>query len=134
MSSDSESTRYTLYKEGTTRLVRWLVRTVSSCSIAFVNAPTKDTHSTADLTRYARAILAAIPPADIPSSILELVNDVIVGRSVCADWYSSRAARSSTDQSELRAGNRSHRHFIQVLQEVRDTLREARLRRSRDGP
>ena len=51
------------------------------------------------------------------------MKDVIAGRQVCAEWYSGQNLQLS---SSLGIQDESHRHFIDVLREVRDILEEAR--------
>ncbi|KAK5127815.1 hypothetical protein LTR85_004931 [Meristemomyces frigidus] len=122
MLSASIAGRYALYKEGTSRILRWLSRTANL-------APTADvtTHGLIDL---ATAIATAQPPSDIPAAMLELIADVINGRRVCADWYTAQPSATTLAPDS----NKSHRHFISVLQDLYDVLKAARKAQKSEAP
>lgn len=70
----------------------------------------------------------------IPRSILLVAQEVISGRQSCAEWYASFArvdgqqrfgTEAGSEETRLDASNRSHQHFISVLQEVAALLRSA---------
>lgn len=126
MASPHIAGRYVLYKEGTARVVRWLTTNASSCSIACANATCQAVISTRDLLRFARAIANAQSPVDIPTAILELLADVITGRQICANWYAGQVPGVSTEDATIDSSNKSHTHFVGVLQDIYDMLKSAR--------
>lgn len=69
--------RYLLYKEGADRIVRWLMRNGKRSSRGRVKTP--------ELTYLAASVANSATPVEIPASILDLLLDVISGRSICAD-------------------------------------------------
>jgi len=135
--------RYRLYKEGTAKLGRWLAKTASRCGdVATILGPVpkrKSTPSTnesdrrpsnetsvsvsaRDMVELAGAITPAGPGVTIPASILEVVVDVNAGCQACAKWYSTQAMQEGSSMSKQ---DQSHRHFIDILKDVRDILEAA---------
>ena len=72
---------------------------------------------TQELVDLAKAIGKADPPVGIPASILEVIKDVITGRTVCAEWYDSQPHRD-----DLARQNEGHVYFISILKHVQDLL------------
>lgn len=139
MASNTLHGRYKLYKRGTEKVVDWLVKTANNCcDITLIikslqhkhKDGTKETKEKCtstpkahikgrELALLAEAIASAEPPIDIPSTILDVVNEVIAGRKSCAGWY---AAQSATEGDEMARENAGHAHFIRILEKVQDTL------------
>lgn len=118
--------RYALYKSGTDRLVDFLTDTATACRRSVTAKATKSgkVHSS-DLVRYAEIISTWNPPPDIPAHILELTNDVIIGRTASSDFYTSRHTQPTAQEI---LDDEGHLHFIDVLHNVRQLLRTARMR------
>ncbi|KXT15470.1 hypothetical protein AC579_10594 [Pseudocercospora musae] len=126
MLTEQLSSRYCLYKQGTNRLVRWITKTASSCRRSLVKS--KDgVVSTKNLLECTEAIVSWKPSIDIPAHMLELLEDVILGRSLCARFYTSQGKKSH-EEAEV---DRSHSHFISVLEDVMALLKGARAKRAK---
>ncbi|KAF7198398.1 hypothetical protein HII31_00137 [Pseudocercospora fuligena] len=126
MSTEQLSSRYCLYKEGTNRLVRWIIKTASSCRRSLVKS-NNGVVSTKNLIECTEVIVSWKPPVDIPVHILELLEDVILGRSLCAKFYTNKG-KKSREEAEV---DRSHAHFISVLEDMMALLKEARAKRAK---
>ena len=99
--------RYELYKAGTATVDRWLIK----------NSPIKITlKKTSDLIQFARNIAAAKPPVEVSNATLELLANVIVGRRACAAFYIAQVG------AERDKSNKTHRHFIVILENVYGVL------------
>ncbi|KAK4544128.1 hypothetical protein LTR36_004626 [Oleoguttula mirabilis] len=133
--------RYKLYKAGTARRVEWLAKTASRCcnvttiigslapdpakahSSSSRTSPLQDVRiRTHELVALANAIVAADPPVSIPQNIIDVLNDVIAGREVCTQWYSSQAVQQESDVARQ---NEGHVFFIHTLREVHNLLSSA---------
>ncbi|KAK4628922.1 hypothetical protein CLAFUR4_08606 [Fulvia fulva] len=114
--------RYRMYKEGGDRITRWLVSTASSCRRSWTVASTaRGKVSTGELLKYAQLISSWKPPIEIPGNITELLQDVVIGREVCAEFYASQDMAC-----------KGHQHMIEVLQKVLAVLLEARRKRKKE--
>ena len=102
-------------------MTRWLVTSATACRRS-ATAKTKDGFvSTKDLLQYTQLIVSWKPPIEVLGSVVELVEDVIIGRKDCADFY---AAQDAAD-----AG---HEAFISALEEILGKLKEARSRQKKE--
>ncbi|KXT15453.1 hypothetical protein AC579_10607 [Pseudocercospora musae] len=117
--------RYDLYKEGSDRLVRWVVKTALTCRRSIVKL-SRNKVSVKDLLKCAELISTwDHPPIEVPFAMIELAADVIAGRSTAVDFYSSHQQKSEAE----RASDAGHIHFVRALMQVRDSLQKARSRR-----
>lgn len=108
--------RYDLYKAGTIRFTSWVITTAASVGCG--DTKLKDTRVTvAKLKQCVDAVVQS--SVIIPSNITELLEGVIIGRQLCADWY---CAQSDSDAEE----NQSHQHFIDVLRDILQSLNDKR--------
>lgn len=76
----------------------------------------------AELVPLAKAIVDSNTEVTIPFMMLETVRNVIGERQKCADMY---AAKSTQRTGSISKDDRSHQHFIGVLEQVLDTLASA---------
>lgn len=99
--------RYKDYKSKTKNFLSWLIRTASTCcdlrtvvrSLASggkkTNMPAHEDSElevrTEELLELARRIAEAVASVDVAEGILLIIEDVIVGRESCSEWYSSQA-------------------------------------------
>ncbi|KAK5720427.1 hypothetical protein LTR17_014984 [Elasticomyces elasticus] len=126
--------RYRLYKAGTEKVALWLARTASRfCDVHIITETVQRSRREADrrrqqqrvnfntrhLVAFATAITSATPLVAVPTYILRLLEDVIVGRQYCADWY---AAQPSEEDGDMSKQNEGHAHFIAVLENVLSLL------------
>lgn len=117
--------RYDLYKEGSDRLVRWVVKTALTCRRSIIKLSSSKV-SVRDLLKCAELISTwDHPPIEVPFEMIELAADVIAGRSTAVDFYSAQQQKSEAEK----ASNAGHIYFIEALKEVRDLLETARNRR-----
>ncbi|KAF2165524.1 hypothetical protein M409DRAFT_24377 [Zasmidium cellare ATCC 36951] len=113
--------RYTLYKTGTKKVVSWLLDTATS--IGYGDPKQKPTGPVAvhKMLKCATAIVKS-QRVHIPGSMVDLIDEVIRGRQTYADLFSSsRRSTEKPDSSDI-----SHQHFIEALQAIHQTLKEAR--------
>lgn len=79
---------------------------------------------TDNLVALAKYICDADPQTQAPKEILHVLSDVISGRSSAAEWYSSVEANGGQKDWFLGKSNKKqHRHFIDVLRQVRTLLK-----------
>lgn len=117
LSNDIER-HYHIYKHGVDQLARWLLSTAAYCD----SSQTRDSSATiptARLLQLAEFIASHRRPAQIPDEILELIEEVIDARENCANFYTSQGLQCS-----------GHRHYLQILQQVREVLKQAKRRNS----
>lgn len=108
--------RYDLYKAGTDRFTSWVITTAASLGCG--DTKLKDARVTvAKLKQCVDAVVQS--SVIIPSNITALLESVIIGRQLCADWY---GAQPDSDAEE----NQSHQHFIDVLREILQNLNDKR--------
>lgn len=114
---------YKRYKLGTAKLVGWLRDTaVDIARRSGEVLRTAETLSTTELIRLAKLISNAKPKATVPITILLCAKDVIQGRTECAMFYRQlENAGTQTGETFLRM-NKSHQHFISVLEEIQTLL------------
>ena len=141
MATSVISDLYQRYKLGTKRVVSWLAETAStrkkqSSEAALTERYARRNHaatngstvaiSTKDLLDLAQHIVSTAadqpPPRDIDSIIIVL-KDVISGRKEYAVWY---AQKNTKNGSEHLSQDRSHRHFVEVLQESLQLIKQVR--------
>lgn len=128
---ESLAGRYIRYKDGTEKLIAWLVSTASGCCdivrlVSSLESP-KSTHSAAsgeaievkvtELVPLAKAILNSEATAKIPARILEITRDIIIDLTKCANEY---AAKSIRQTGRLADKDQSYQHFIGVLEQILD--------------
>ncbi|KAF7198378.1 hypothetical protein HII31_00117 [Pseudocercospora fuligena] len=117
--------RYDLYKEGSDRLVRWVIKTALACRRSIVKLSSSKV-SVKDLLKCAELISTwDHPPIEVPLEMIELAADVIAGRSTAVDFYSGHQKKSEAEK----ASDAGHIHFIEALKQVRELLETARRRR-----
>ncbi|EME79331.1 uncharacterized protein MYCFIDRAFT_177942 [Pseudocercospora fijiensis CIRAD86] len=97
MSTEQLSSRYCMYKEGTDRLVRWIIKTASSCRRSFVKS-SDGTVSTKELLECTRSIVEWKPPVEIPVSTIELLegSSLKLPNAILGDLCARNFTRSST--------------------------------------
>lgn len=118
--------RYALYKKGTDRLVEYFTTTATACRRRITAKATQSSKvHTNDLLKWAEFISAWNPPPEVPVSIIELTDDVIIGRTTSSDIYSSL---HTTPTAQEVLDDEGHQYFTQILREVRQLLNKARLR------
>jgi hypothetical protein len=129
------SNRYKLYKEGTKSLVRWVNRKASSYSNAADYLRTlarpdcaATTLTTRDLVWLTKLIVAN-DAVEIPEDILNITQDIVAERQVCANWY-----KDQNMNGELTASDKTHAYFIGTLNEIYDILHSARASQKHDYP
>jgi hypothetical protein len=118
--------RYQLYKQGTRKIVDWLLQTAGR----FINTspfllPDKKKDRSSIKARALVALAEAIVSAQrtsvsplITATIIELVWEVIEGRQASAAWYATQPAASN----EAESANDTHKYFIGVLRDVHRIL------------
>lgn len=112
--------RYNLYKTGTDKLVSWLLETAASVGYGDPKNLPKPPVPVKKLLKCADAIVSRMP--HIPGSMVDITDDVIRGRQVYADLFSSsRVEGQKPDASDI-----SHQHFIDALHTIHKQLKEAR--------
>lgn len=124
------------YKTGTKHVVQWLANAalqqgdgnILSILNALENSSAKlSTQNLVELSKVLAQGAAAdrLAPEGIGDTILVL-GDVIAGRRECANWYSQKPTAGPDSTHE----DRSHKHFVGVLQHVlqclKDTVRNSR--------
>lgn len=134
--------RYALYKSGTARLVQWLASQAGRCcdltaivtsfkneaKLGKISTETATglvyvTLTTKEFVRLAEIIVCSeTPQITVPFRIVDLAREIIAGRQLCADWYECRDA---PEHSRIDEANKSHKHFIGVLEKVYGLLRGA---------
>ena len=138
MEDNTLAHRYRQYKDGTAKIVNWLVNTGRNCQDATQIIPALETTgqsskprrknkkaaetrettlpvTASQLSTLTKVIVEASVP--IPANIINTIQTVIHGRQTCAGWYATLA--SSTDS---RVAEQGHQHFITVLQEIQRLL------------
>lgn len=117
--------RYQLYKQGTARIVAWLVETASKiadtpkslCSLNTLDGAPNSTQrkqksvtivKTRELLAFAR-VIATASLSRVPPAIIDLIAQVIEGRQACADWYALEPASTEVRNrtSRMRTSSRS---------------------------
>ena len=101
----------------------WLTKTADCCcdittiiqSLARGKTEAPIKLRTHELVALAKGIVSAERSPEIPAHIIEVVEEVIVGRRTCARWYAAAKSESTKE-------NATHAYFIQVLERVRDIL------------
>lgn len=119
------------YKLGTTKVVEWLATTarkVSRASGTGIKLGKKLT--TKDLVRLAEFITNAKPSVAVPADILTATADVIKGRTFCAEFFQQLEQGREESSKNILETNKSHRHFISVLEEVQLHLRSLKIAKS----
>lgn len=132
--------RYRQYKAGTARLVNWLVNAARSSqdvtdiwpSLRGAKAAAKqakwnehqppDTDvcvSTSQLLQLAEVVTET--SAVIPEEIIRTTRAVIAGRQLCANWHASLGSTNTVVGEQ----NKTHQHFIQILQQIQHLLERA---------
>ncbi|KAI5365843.1 hypothetical protein Slin14017_G034830 [Septoria linicola] len=122
MASDPLTSTYKRYKASTDKFVKWLQDSAEPSTT--VPKPIKGRRKPKkkppvdSYVGLAKAIIAATDPrVEIPLDILDTTKDVIRGRRAAAEWY-----RGLTGQETLNS-NRTHRHFLGVIEEAFELLR-----------
>lgn len=118
--------RYQLYKQGTKKIVDWLIQTAGrSVDISPFLLPDKTKTCNKIKPRALVALAEAIVSAQrtsasplITVTIIELVWEVIEGRQASAEWYAIQPAAST----EAESANDTHKFFIGVLRDVHRIL------------
>ena len=139
--NDHVTGRYGLYKRGTQKVLDWLVDTADRCcdirsmigSLRPVSSETKTNTKTKPgkpkeeqkelvniTTQEIMALAIAIVDSpgksiQMPAQVFYILEDVIKGRKQSAAWY-----QSSDQDGTMADGNRSHQHFIALLEKIRD--------------
>ncbi|KAK4499198.1 hypothetical protein PRZ48_009711 [Zasmidium cellare] len=113
--------RYTLYKTGTKKIVSWLLETAAK--VGFGDPHYKPTGPIAvkKMVKCADAIAKTQQSEHIPGSMIDLIDEVIRGRQAYSDLFSQRTTTQKPDPSDI-----SHQHFIDALQGIHQTLKDAR--------
>ncbi|KAF2217869.1 hypothetical protein CERZMDRAFT_80527 [Cercospora zeae-maydis SCOH1-5] len=133
---------YLRYKAGTARLVNWLASSAQQLDDRRARASGATPDSTipknvslSTLIEYAKRVVAARNPTiEISTAILAITKDAILGRTASMQWYQEIADNGNSagvkDVSDLRQANSTHKHFLQVLEQVWEILnREHKSRR-----
>jgi hypothetical protein len=141
---------YRRYKKGTENFVQWLAETARGTGQAddVFKAGTKDNVPSSggrlkgkarmeakkaglgsNMTRFvvpmkamaglAKAIVIT-KTVEVPHSVLATLGAVIRGRKDCATWY---LLNQNDADKTMRDNNARHQHFIEVLEDIRDTLK-----------
>lgn len=145
MASNPLDDRYKRYKAGTAQLVNWLADTARHCrdvtdilpSLRAAKNASKQAKknkkrndaddsqmqvkvSAASLLQLAEIVANANVP--IPKGIITVAQDVIEGRKTCSTFYE---ALSVPENSSVGEQNKSHRHFIGILEQILGVLLKA---------
>lgn len=142
MASRELISRYKLYKSKTRDLLYWLTKTAAThadlkaiikslSTLPAASSAQRATQTpelelkTTELVKLAEVIRLADPPAEVPEGIILIVQDIIVGREECAEWYSAQALEEG---GRIEKENETHRYFILVLRRILGILKDARAR------
>lgn len=113
------------YKLGTTKVVDWLVTTARKASRSSgTGIKLGKKLTTRDLVRLAEFITNVKPSVAVPTAILKATADVIKGRTFCAEFFQQLAQGREPSDKNILETNKSHLHFISVLEEVQSHLRK----------
>jgi hypothetical protein len=85
------------------------------------------TFSTQDLVKLTDWIATRRPPITVPSWIINFLRSVIAGRKRCASWF-------QTNATSEKVKNRTHSHFIQILEDVLTKLSPKSMADSKTKP
>lgn len=108
--------RRALYKEAQDRFTRWLTEAAASRRQSM--APKRSPVPVKDLKACAELIVSWTPPIDIDSGMLELLQDVIIGRRLARAFFAERGMQDE-----------GHLLMIESLVEIHSKLSEERQRR-----
>ncbi|KAK3678420.1 hypothetical protein LTR78_001717 [Recurvomyces mirabilis] len=114
------------YKAGTAKIVTWLVSNAQRLRKSGKNKTSKNTTSNkvivSDLLTYAERIVRSINPRiSIHDDILNVLYDVISGRSAAHDFY--YALNTKQPNESVNSSTQSHLHFIEVLKDIQQVSR-----------
>ncbi|KAK4552089.1 hypothetical protein LTR86_010625 [Recurvomyces mirabilis] len=114
------------YKAGTTKIITWLVSNVQRLRKSGKNNTNSNATSNkvtvSDLLTYAERIVRSTNPRiQIHEDILDILHDVISGRTAAHGFYS--CIKTEQQSGALQSSNASHLHFIQALKDVQNVLR-----------